>query len=282
MRDLRRAAADQFELSALGFRDLAVELGASGPLFTAGSIDLRRVDALLVRTMPPGTLEEVVFRMDVLGQLEAAGKAIVNPPRSVEAAVDKYLASARLLGAGLRTPRTRVCQTLDQAMAAFEALGGDVVVKPLFGAEGRGIARLSDPALAERAFRMLAQFGAVLYVQQFVPHHGYDVRVLVVGRKMWAMRRSNPGDWRTNVSRGATAAPFELTDELAEPARRATDAVGALVAGVDLLPARDGSLYVLEVNAVPGWQALSRALDVDVAREVLEYTAARVRGDDSQ
>ena len=65
----------------------------------------------------------------------------------------------------------------------------------------------------------------------------------------------------------------ELTAELAELARRAADAIGAPVAGVDLLPGRDGELYAIEVNAVPGWQALSRTLQVDIARHVLDYRA---------
>jgi glutathione synthase/RimK-type ligase-like ATP-grasp enzyme len=47
--------------------------------------------------------------------------------------------------------------------------------------------------------------------------------------------------------------------------------VGAPLAGVDLLPGRDGQLYAIEVNAVPGWQALAKALNVDVAAMVLEY-----------
>ena len=37
---------------------------------------------------------QVVFRMDVLGQIEAAGRLVINPPRGIEAAVDKYLATA--------------------------------------------------------------------------------------------------------------------------------------------------------------------------------------------
>jgi len=147
----------------------------------------------------------------------------------------------------------------------------DIVVKPLFGSEGRGIARLNDEALALRAFKMLAQFGAVLYLQEFIRHEGYDLRVLKVGRRYFGMRRSNPDDWRTNVSRGAVAAPVELNAEWIDLAERAAAAIGAPVAGVDLLPATDGRLYAIEVNAVPGWQALSRALGVDVAQVVLEY-----------
>ena len=85
------------------------------------------------------------------------------------------------------------------------------------------------------------------------------------------MRRSNPLDWRTNVSRGAKAEPAELTSELAELAGRAVAAIGAPVAGVDLLPGRDGRLYAIEVNAVPGWRALSAVTGVDVAAKVLGY-----------
>ncbi|HTM53879.1 MAG TPA: RimK family alpha-L-glutamate ligase [Pirellulales bacterium] len=273
--DLKRAAAGDFEISALSFRDLCGSWGESGERFTSATADLSCLDAILVRTMPPGTLEQVVFRMDVLGRLEASGMAVINPARAVEAAVDKCLATARLAAAGLAVPRTRVCQSWEAGLAAFHELGQDVVLKPLFGAEGRGITRLNDEALAERAFRMLAQLGAVLYVQEFVPHVGHDIRVFVLGERLFAMRRSNPLDWRTNVSRGASTEPVDLNDKLAELARRAAGAIGAPLAGVDLLPAEDGRLLVLEVNAVPGWKALARTVRTDIARLVLEFVASR-------
>ncbi len=237
----------------------------------SGDVPLDRCDAVLVRTMPPGSLEQVVVRMDMLHCLESAGVVVLNPPRAVEAAVDKFLTSARLVAAGLTTPRTICCQTIDDAMEAFASLGGDVVVKPLFGAEGRGITRLNDEALALRAFKMLTQLGAVLYVQEYIDHKGYDLRLFVLGERILAMRRRNPLDWRTNVSRGATTEAFVPDAALCELARRAAQTVGALIAGVDLLPARDGTLYAIEVNAVPGWKALARTLDLDVASLVLEY-----------
>jgi ribosomal protein S6--L-glutamate ligase len=152
-------------------------------------------------------------------------------------------------------------------------LGGDVVVKPLFGSEGRGLVRLQDESLALRAFKMLAQLGAVLYVQEFVPHEGEDWRLLVLGEQVFGMRRRNALDWRTNVSRGASTAPLEVTPELRDLAHRAAAAVHTPFAGVDLLPARDGQLYVLEVNAVPGWKALARTLEIDIAAKLLDFTA---------
>ncbi len=241
-----------------------------------GEYDLTEFDAVIVRTMPPGSLEQVVFRMNALARLELQGVAVVNSPRSLEAAVDKYLTTALLDQSGLVTPRTYVCQSATDAMRAFSLLGGDVVLKPIFGSEGRGIARLQDEALAERAFRMVEQLGGVLYVQEFIAHEGFDIRLFVVGRRVLGIRRRNPLDWRTNCSRGATAEPHEVTPDLADVAQRAVAAVGASVAGVDLLVGRDGTQYVVEVNAVPGWKALAKALDVDVARLVLEHVSEQV------
>ena len=45
-------------------------------------------DGVLVRTMPPGSLEQVVFRMDVLHRLEKRGVRVLNPPLAVEACVE--------------------------------------------------------------------------------------------------------------------------------------------------------------------------------------------------
>jgi ribosomal protein S6--L-glutamate ligase len=164
LNDLRRAAESRHEVTALPFSQLASKIVGGREGIFVGSMSLARFDAVLVRSMPPGSLEQVVFRMDLLGRAEAIGITVMNPPRAVEAAVDKFLATAKLQAAGLRVPKTIVCQTADDALAAFAELGGDVVIKPLFGSEGRGIARLQDEALALRAFRMLERLGAVLYV----------------------------------------------------------------------------------------------------------------------
>ena len=271
--DLVRAAAGRHTITVLAFHDLASELAADAVRIKAGEFDLSQADAVLVRTMPPGSLEQVVFRMDLLARLDASGTPVINPPKALEAAVDKYLASTLLAAAGLATPDTVVCQTADEAMAAFAWLGGNVVLKPLFGSEGRGIARLQDEALALRAFKLLESLGAVLYLQRFIQHEGCDLRLLVLNERVLAMRRRNPLDWRTNISRGATAEPFQPDDELIEIARRAAAAVGAPLAGVDVLPGCDGRLYTIEVNAVPGWKALSQATGQDVAALVLEYLA---------
>jgi len=274
--DLVRAASGH-ALTPINFRQLLSSIEAGSADYRASATNLKKFDAVLVRGMPAGSLEQIVFRMDVLGELARSGTTVLNAPRALEVAVDKYLASARLAAAGLLTPRTIACQTVEDAQQAFADLGGDVVVKPLFGAEGRGIARLQDESLAQRAFKMLVGMGAVIYLQTFIPHEGFDLRLLVIGEQVFGIRRRSSTDWRTNISRGAIAESFAPSAELQTMARTAAAAVGAEIAGVDLLPGRDGQIYAIEVNAVPGWKALSSALGIDVARLVIEHIAAKIK-----
>jgi ribosomal protein S6--L-glutamate ligase len=271
-RDLERAAfAAGHRVTALPFERLSAQVQTGRSTVWGSETELSSADAVIVRTMPPGSLEQVVFRMNLLTQLEAAGVQVCNPPRAIECAVDKYLTTARLVDAGLPVPETIVCEDAEAALAAFDELGGDVVVKPVFGAEGRGILRVSDPDLALRTFRTLERIDALLYLQKFIQHEGFDLRVMVLdGKVLAAMRRRSPHDFRTNVSRQARAEPVDVTDQECDWALRASSAVGTRIAGVDILYDRSGAGYVIEVNGVPGWRALAGVTTCDVACELIE------------
>ena len=274
VRDLQRAAREiGHTAESVDFRSLSARV----PGDTAVP-ELAGFDGVIVRTMPPGSLEQVVFRMDVLQALEARGVPVLNPAKSLEICVDKYLALERLHHERLPVPETIVLQQADAAMEAFERLGGDVVVKPIFGSEGRGLMRISDPELAWRAFRAIERTDSALYLQRFVQHPGWDLRVFVLnGRVIAAMKRIARNDWRTNVAQGARAEPMTPTAEQTDLALRACRAVGAIAAGVDLLPGPAGEWYVVEVNAVPGWKSLAPTTGVDVAAQMIEAVCGRNR-----
>ena len=278
VRDLARAASSRGHATAVvDFRQVRAALGQAGPPPGAGWLGAGAKSAVIVRTMPAGSLEQVVFRMDVLHWLQSEGVCVLNPPRALEVCVDKYLAGVRLARAGLPVPATLVCQDADSAMEGFQKLGGDVVVKPLFGAEGRGMIRVSDPDLAWRSFRTLERQACVLYLQEFIAHPGWDLRVFVLdGKVLSAMRRHAQTGWRTNVAQGGRAEAVSASAEEEQLALAACQAVGAVVAGVDLLPRPEGGYHVLEVNAVPGWRALAPATGVDVAMAIIEYLERQV------
>jgi ribosomal protein S6--L-glutamate ligase len=111
----------------------------------------------------------------------------------------------------------------------------------------------------------------VIYQQQYVPHAGFDIRVLVLdGKILGAMKRESPDDFRTNVARNGTATQIEVNPEMAEMSLRASEAIGTRIAGVDLLTDPAGETYVIELNAVPGWRAFRKATGIDVAKRLFE------------
>jgi RimK family alpha-L-glutamate ligase len=230
---------------------------------------LGELDLVIVRGLPRGSLEQVIFRMDVLHVLADVGVRCVNTPRAVERTVDKSWAGAVLARAGVPTPPTVVCERYEGAMAAFDQLGEDVVVKPLFGAMGSGIVRVEDRDVAHRVFRALELGRAVYYVQRTVAG-ARNLRVLVVADEVAGAMERVADSWRANVARGARARAVVLTDAERDLALAAARAVGADVAGVDLLVARDADAVVLEVNGIPGWQALQSVCDVDLTERVVD------------
>jgi len=237
----------------------------------AGDVALDACDVVIVRGIPRGSLEQIVFRVDALHALAAAGVRAVNGAAAIERTVDKFLASALLAAAGLPTPRTVACERAEDALAAFADLGSDVIVKPLFGSMGFGMARVEDPDVAERVFRALEIERAVYYLQETVPHDGVDIRALVVGERVVAAIERVGEGWRANLARGARARPIALADERAALCVRAAVALGADYAGVDLLRGADGRDHVLEVNGIPGWKGVEDATGVDVAAALVEH-----------
>lgn len=242
--------------------------------FLPAAVD--RAEAIVVRGMPQGRLEEVILRMDLLARLECRGTVVVNAPRALETAIDKYLSLARLAAAGLPVPRTIVVQERTAIRAAWETLGRDVVVKPLFGSCGRGMTRVSSEDGLDGLIDGVAVEGTTTYLQEFIPHGGWDARILVLGDDVFSMSRRSTSDWRTNLALGGRAEPFDPPPAWIDLARRAAALLSVDVAGVDLVPGRDGEPLVLEVNAVPGWRGLEGATGADVTGAFLRWLEGRV------
>jgi RimK family alpha-L-glutamate ligase len=271
--ELLRAFGERGHTAALArYEDLVATVGPGNAL-RSGAAVLDDADLVLARIIPNGSLEQIIFRVDALHALEERGIRVVNSARVIERTVDKLWTSTTLDRHGLPTPPTAVCESLEAAYAEWARLGGDVIVKPLFGSMGLGMVRVSDEETAFRVFRAIDTIRGVFYLQRAVEHDGRDVRVFVLGGQvLGAIERRAPG-WRTNLARGGRAEAIVLPAPWAELAIRAARAVGATYAGVDLLPARDGSVYVLEINGIPGWQGLQQATGIDVAGALVNHLA---------
>ncbi|HTX08885.1 MAG TPA: RimK family alpha-L-glutamate ligase [Solirubrobacteraceae bacterium] len=271
--------ARSHEVLAIPATRLRSEVDEDGEVHVLGpdGAGLDDLNLLIIRGLPRGSLEQVIFRMDALHLLAEHGVRCVNTPRAIERTVEKSWASALLARAGVPTPPTSVCERYEDAMSAFERLGGDVVVKPLFGAMGNGIVRLEDRDVAHRVFRALELERAVYYVQRTVAPAGRrNLRVLVVAGEVAGAMERVTDSWRANVARGARPRAVELGECEHRLAVAAATAVEADVAGVDLLVGPDGEAVVLEVNGIPGWQALQSVCEHDLSERVVSACEALV------
>ena len=83
-------------------------------------------------------------------------------------------------------------------------------------------------------------------------------------------RIATNGEWRTNISQGGRAEVFNPPAEWLQLAHSAAHALGVKIAGVDLIRGNDGSIWVLEVNAIPGWRALQTVTRENISAAILD------------
>ncbi|HEU4459808.1 MAG TPA: RimK family alpha-L-glutamate ligase [Methylibium sp.] len=232
-------------------------------------------DAAIVRGIAGGSFEQVTKRLAVLHALRELGVAVYNDARAIERSVDKATTSWLLHAANVPTPPAWAIESPAQAQRLVtreSAAGHALVLKPLFGSQGKGLRRVGLVDGEHVPLPALQDFGALAYLQRFVPalqSPGFDWRVLVVGgRALTAMKRIGRG-WIHNVKQGARCVAQPLDAPLASIAERAAAALRMDYAGVDLIPAPHGP-QVLEVNGVAAWQGLQRVTPFPIARALVD------------
>jgi tetrahydromethanopterin:alpha-L-glutamate ligase len=224
-------------------------------------------DAVFVRGVPGGSLEEVVMYLDVLHALKEMNIPVYNDGKAVERSVDKGMTSFLLHNAGLPTPITWILRDRELALSIAEdelKKGNLLISKPLFGSQGEGIRRIEKTT---DLFWLTSSHG-VYYLQRFVHCDGVgysDHRVFVInGRAVAAMRRRGKS-WLNNVARGAECEVIDLDPKMADLAVKATHALSMDYAGVDIIRDREGNYTVIEMNSIPAWKGLQGVCDVNIA-----------------
>jgi tetrahydromethanopterin:alpha-L-glutamate ligase len=232
----------------------------------------RLPEGAFVRFVPGGSFEEVTLYLGVLHALRELGVTVWNDARAIERCVDKSTTTFLLQRAGVPTPRTfaRVDRAEAEAIAAtLLAEGQELVQKPLFGAQGKGlrlISALGDLASPE-------EVNGVYYLQEFIPpaqKHHQDWRLFVCQGRVIASMIRHGSSWITNIKQGARAKAAIASQALVDLAVRAASCVGADYAGVDIIQARDGRFFVLEVNSMPAWNGLQRVARVRISDHLVD------------
>jgi RimK family alpha-L-glutamate ligase len=241
-----------------------------------GDADVLELDALLIRPIGRGSLEELVFRMDMLYRLQRLGLYVINPPEAIEHCVDKYDILAILEENGIPVPRTSVTENVDEALKAFNELGGDIIVKPIFGSRGIGATRVSDAEVASTIFRAITFYHDVIYLQEFVRHGFSDIRAFVVDNHVIAAMRRVANSWKTNYSQGARPEPITLDKKLEDIAVKSAKLIECKIAGVDILESPRGPL-VVEANSQPGWRGLQSITRINIAEEIIDFILSELK-----
>jgi len=236
-------------------------------------------DAAMVRGIAPGSLEQITLRMDVLHTLAELNVPVFNPATAIEHTVDKARTSLRLHLAGLSTPKTWSSE--NRSIARKIALqqfgkGSTLVIKPLFGCMGKGIEKVSNIS----QFDTIQAVGDAFYIQEYIepfePEHWQDWRLMVIDGQVTAAMSRRSQHWITNFAQGAECFATTITTEMEQLAIKATQAVQADYAGVDLIRNKDGSYTVLEVNSVPAWKGLFQATGINAATHLAQALARRI------
>jgi len=253
----------QIDLAACDF-DTQSPSGLALPL-----LGYRLPDAVQVRTLSAGSFEAVTKRLGVLHALSKLGVTVWNDARAIERCVDKSMTSFLLARAGIPTPPTWTIESpeIARALVAREAPRGPLVLKPLFGAQGTGLRLIRQPDELPGPEGV----AGVYYLQRFQPVRTKDFRdyrlFVLRGRVVAGMMRS-ASTWITNIKQGGRPSAVARDAGMERLAIAAAEAVGATIAGVDVLVDIDGAPTVLEVNSMPAWSALQKISARNVAEAI--------------
>jgi [lysine-biosynthesis-protein LysW]--L-2-aminoadipate ligase len=212
-----------------------------------------------------------------LRAFERWGVPTINSASAAAVCDDKIEMTAALAADGVPTLRTAVAFSVDGALEAAEELGYPVVLKPVGGSWGRLLAKANSATTLRTILEQKQQLGShhhsVFYLQEYVAKPGRDIRVLVVGDEVIAASYRTAGHWITNVARGATSTRCEVTPEIACIAIGAARAVGATLAGIDLVETSDG-LKVIEVNGGVEFKGLRTTTDLSIPDVILDHAVS--------
>ncbi len=221
--------------------------------------------------------------LHVTAVLENSGLLVINPFHVSLVCGNKLFTTLALCKAGVPVPKTLVAFNEEGVAKALEKLSYPAVIKPVVGSWGRLIALVRDKESAQAIIESREQMSNALlqiyYVQEYVQRPPRDIRVLVIGEEVAAAsyRYSPKDDWRTNVARGGTSEPCQVTDELEGIALKAAEAVGGGVLAVDCMESPRGIL-VHEVNGTVEFRGLCSATKVDIPGKIIDYVVKVTKG----
>lgn len=230
-------------------------------------------------------LERCVSHSQALAALQILGGWGVPTVNTADVALvcgDKLNTSQALVRHDVPTPQVRIALTEESALAAMDAMGYPVVIKPAVGSWGRLLAKINDREAAEAILEHKATLGSyhhsIFYIQEYIAKPDRDIRSFVVGDETICAITRSSAHWITNTARGGLSSNYPVSDEIDQLSRAAAHAVGGGIVAVDLLETPDGSLLVNEVNYTMEYRNSITPTGVNIPGRIVDYVLQVAEG----
>ena len=197
--------------------------------------DLRRrlYDAYILKTVADGP------GLCVLEAAEAAGIPTINNSRSIRLVRDKSLCTAHACAHGLPVPHSYFVAD-PQLLRKIPRESYPLVVKPTNGSSGRGIYLVDSPARSLRRPKYAERVSDFFLVQHYVENPGYDIKLYVIGKDVFAVARGSPLHPEVEVAHKL----LPLKPAWLKLALRVGEVFGLVIYGLDVLETRHGPMVV--------------------------------------
>ncbi len=212
---------------------------------------------------------------------ESIGIPAVNSLTIARTCENKFVTSLALAKHKVPTPQFALVFSEHQAKESISEMGGyPVVLKPVSGSWGRLIAKVSSVDALEALLEQKTTLGGPhhhsFYIQKYIDKPGRDIRIHVIGGRVIAAIYRKSQHWITNTARGAEVLPCPIDKNLASIAKKAGQAIGEGVLGIDIFETKEGYL-VNEINHTMEFKNVQRVTGINVAGKIIEYCLSKVQ-----
>ena len=220
------------------------------------------------------------YGLAILRQFESLGTYCLNSSSGIAHSRDKLLAHQLLSRARISMPTTAFGRSPGDTKDIISIVhGAPLIIKLLQGSQGESVVLAETNKAAQAVIQAFRGLGAEFIVQEYIKESaGTDIRCLVLGGKVVAAmeRRSQEGDFRSNIHQGGQGYAVKITLEERKMAIKAAKILGLKFAGVDMLRSEKGS-KIIEVNSSPGLEGIERVTKKDIAGKLISFIEEHAR-----
>ncbi|NCT55314.1 RimK family alpha-L-glutamate ligase [bacterium] len=264
------------EMEALGHSVILINLSDSSFIFNESGVK---------NTLISKETFDIIIARDVLSYIKHYAtlvetyrkrgiKVYDNGLTELKYVINKPVDLMKLASVGVAIPKTFFTKDFGDYRKAAKSFGFPLIFKKTNMGKGVGIylMKSEEEFAAFLDQEIKDEVKATSYLMQEFIEYEHDLRVLVIGDQMFAMKRiPKEGDFRANYSLGGTVKLFEITPEIKELATKAINAVGMNYGGVDVLIDKSGKLYILEVNHNAGFAGMEEATGKNIGKMYVEH-----------